>query len=103
MPVEHAVEVLVALAVVRGVVDRGVMIGVLLGGEQVQAVQDQRATWTRHHRADIVPRQRRTERHGMKIDRAITALVRLGCRNVIGPPAVALYAMIIDPGRLSYH
>src|SRR2546425_12111116 len=96
MPVEHAVEVLVALAVVRGVVDRGVMIGVLLGGEQVQAVEDQRSTRTRHDRADVMACERATERNRVQVDRAIPALMRMRGGDVIGPGTLALYAMEVD-------
>src|SRR2546425_4308828 len=96
MPVEHAVEVLVALAVVRGVVDRGVMIGVLLGGEQVQAVQDQRSTRTRQDRADVMACERTPESDRMQVDRAVAALMRLRGRDVIGPGTLALDAMEID-------
>src|SRR2546425_2859690 len=96
MPVEHAVEIFVAGTVVRGVVDRGVMIGVLLGGEQVQAVEDQRSTRTRHDRADVMACERATERNRVQVDRAIPALMRVRGGDVIGPGTLALYAMEVD-------
>src|SRR5712664_863849 len=96
MPVEHAVEVLVALAVVRDVIDRGVMIGVLLGGEQVQAVQDQRSTRTRHHGADVMACERTPECDRMQVDRAVPALMRVRGGDVIGAGTLALDAMEIE-------
>src|SRR6266566_3485728 len=96
MPVEHAVEVLVALAVVRGVVDRGVMIGVLLAGDQVQAVQDQRSTRTRQDRADVMASERAAECDRVQVDPAVAALMRLRGGHMIGPGTLALDAMEID-------
>src|SRR2546423_13643731 len=57
----------------------------------------------RHDCADVVARERRTERDRVKIDRTITALMGLGRRNVIGPGTLALDAIVIDPVRLTHH
>src|SRR6267378_6557142 len=103
MSVEHAVEVLVTLTVVRGVVNRGVMIGMLLAGEQIQAVEDERSTRTRHDGADVVARERATKCDRVQVDPAVPALMRVRRGDVIGPGTLALDAMIVDPRRLSHH
>ncbi len=101
--VEHTVEILVTLTVVSGMVDRRMMIGVLLTGQEVQSVEDQPATRTRQDGADVVPRERRPECHHVQVDRTVPTLMRLCRRHVIGARALALDAMIIDPRRLSHH
>ena len=73
--VEHAVEILVALAVVGRVIDRRMVIGVLLAGEQVQPIENQRPARTRQHRTDVVTRQRSAERDEMEVEGTVASLV----------------------------
>src|SRR5213075_716917 len=99
--IEQATEVLVARAVVGGMIDRRVMIGVLRPGEQIQSVEDQCTAGTRHHRADVVTRERSAERDEMKIQRAIAPLVRLRGGDMIRTIAFPLNAIMISAGPVT--
>ena len=89
------------LAVVGGMIDRRVMIAVLLAGEQVQPVQNQRAAWTPHDGANVVAGERRPERDKMKIEGAVTSLMRLGRSDVKGAIALSLDAMVVDASTIT--
>ena len=91
------------LAVIGRVIDRGVVIGMLLSGEQVQAIQDQRAARTSKYRPNVVPRECRTERHGVQVNGTVATLMGLSSCDVVGTPAFALDAMIVHPRRIAHH
>jgi hypothetical protein len=63
LTIEHAVEVLVALAVRLGVLDRSVVIDVLGAAEYRQAAENQIRVGAVEHGVDVMAHQSRAERH----------------------------------------
>src|SRR5438045_6134741 len=101
MIIEHAVEVLMTRTMVGGVVDRRMMVRVLPPGEQIEAVENQRATRSRHNGSDIMPRQDSAERDRMKVNGAVAPLMCLRRGDVIRARTLSLHTMIVDPGTVA--
>jgi len=90
MTVEHAIEVLVTLTMVGGMVDRRVMVRVLPAGEQIKAVENQCAARSREDRPDVVARQGGAECDGMEMNGAVAALMGLCRGDVIRASTLSL-------------